>query len=138
MIIRSIKDRENTAYDVKGDTWRSIRLLLAKDNMGFSFHITTITANTTTKMWYKHHLESVYCIEGTGSIEDLKTGKTHIIEPGVMYALDQHDRHILKADSTLTLACVFNPPCTGKEIHDKDGAYLPADTSPNTQFNEDN
>ena len=123
MIVRSLKERIDTQYDVKGETWRSVRLLLKEDQMGFSFHITTITAGTETKMWYKHHLESVFCIEGTGSIQDLASGKSYAIEPGVIYALDRHDRHILKADTELKFACVFNPPCTGQEVHDEDGAY---------------
>ena len=123
MIVRSLKNRMGTKYDIKGDTWQSVRLLLKEDQMGFSFHITTIFAGTKTKLWYKHHLESVYCMEGKGRIQDLASGKYYDIEPGVVYALDQHDRHILIADTELKLACVFNPPCTGNETHDKDGSY---------------
>jgi len=40
-----------------------------------------------------------------------------------MYALNAHDRHVLKARKNLRMVCVFNPPCTGRETHDKDGAY---------------
>ena len=45
-----------------------------------------------------------------------------------MYALDKHDRHVLRAEEELVMACCFNPPVTGQEVHDEDGAYLP-DTS---------
>ena len=52
---------------------------------------------------------------------------THEIKPGVMYALDKHDRHVLKATEDLVMACCFNPPVTGKEVHREDGSYAPAE-----------
>jgi L-ectoine synthase len=100
-----------------------VRLLLRNDDMGFSFHITTIYAGAELKLHYKNHLECVYCIAGSGSIEDLTTGEVHPIKPGVMYALDKHDQHILRADDAMTMACVFNPPVTGQEVHQPDGSY---------------
>ena len=123
MIVRQLQDCEQTDRCVKSKTWQSVRMLLADDNMGFSFHITTIFADTETHMHYKNHLESVYCISGKGEIKDLGTGKTHSITPGTLYVLDKHDKHILYAHEELSLACVFNPPVTGKEVHDADGAY---------------
>ncbi|KPK15908.1 MAG: hypothetical protein AMJ62_07915 [Myxococcales bacterium SG8_38] len=45
------------------------------------------------------------------------------VEPGACYALDQHDRHTLEAERELELVCLFDPPVTGTEIHDPDGAY---------------
>jgi L-ectoine synthase len=124
MIVRTLKDCEQTERCVKSGTWQSVRLLLAEDKMGFSFHITTIYANTETHMHYKNHLESVYCISGEGAIKDLATGEQHAVKPGTLYMLNKHDKHILFADAEdLVLACVFNPPVTGNEVHDKDGAY---------------
>ena len=123
MIVRQLDDIENSDRSVKGETWESRRLLLAGDGMGFSLHDTILYAGTATKMWYKNHVEAVYCIEGRGRIEDLETGVVHPIEVGTVYALDQHDRHILYADETLRMVCVFNPPLKGKEVHDASGAY---------------
>jgi len=91
--------------------------------MGFSFHETIIHAGTETHMWYRNHLESVYCVEGEGELEEVDNGKKHAILPGTMYALDQHDKHIVRARTDLRLLCVFNPPCTGKEVHDEGGVY---------------
>lgn len=128
MIVRNLKNEKQRRVDTPD--WNSIRLLLQDDGMGFSFHITTIYAGAELEMHYKNHLESVYCIGGTGSIEDLATGEIHDIRPGVVYALNNNDRHILRADAVadLELACVFNPPLTGGEVHDETGAYpLPAD-----------
>ena len=62
-------------------------------------------------------------MQGTGSITDLATGETHHIRPGVLYALNDHDRHVLRADEDLVMACVFNPPVTGREVHRADGSY---------------
>jgi len=123
MIVRNLKDAESSSRRVDSEGWNSVRLLLKDDCMGFSFHITTIYADAELPMHYKRHLESVYCISGEGSIEDLATGETHAIGPGVMYALDKHDRHILRASREMKMACVFNPPLNGREVHDASGAY---------------
>jgi L-ectoine synthase len=129
MIVRNLQDARVTERRIVTDNWESARLLLKSDGMGFSFHITTIYAGTRNEMWYKNHLESVFCLSGYGKLEELETGQVHRIEPGVIYALDKNDRHVLTASEDLTLACVFNPPLNGKEVHDNDGAYaLDADT----------
>ena len=104
--------------------WTSVRMLLAEDGMGFSFHITFLEEGSEHTFEYKNHFESVYCIKGKGSITDLATGETHQIVPGVMYALNKHDRHILRAEKELVMACVFNPPVTGTEVHREDGSYV--------------
>ena len=125
MIVRSLQDSEKTARRIVSPdgNWDSVRLLLKDDGMGFSFHITTIYAGADFKMHYQHHLESVYCISGKGEVETLNDGKRHPISPGTMYALDKHDKHVLRAFTAMKMACVFNPPLTGKEVHNKDGAY---------------
>ena len=129
MIIRELQAANVTDRRVVSGTWESTRLLLKNDRMGFSFHITTIYAGTETPMWYQNHLEAVYCISGTGEIESLEDGSIHRIAPGTLYALDRHDRHVLRARSELKLACVFNPPLNGREVHDESGAYpLEAET----------
>lgn len=123
MIVRTLQDCRDTSRRVDGETWNSVRLLLKSDDVGFSFHITTIYANTKTTMHYKNHFEAVYCIAGKGEIEELETGIIFSIEPGTLYVLNKHDRHELRAHSELQLACVFNPPLNGTEVHDASGAY---------------
>lgn len=126
MIVRDIKNIIGTAKEVhaKDGQWTSRRMLLKDDKMGFSFHETIIKANTKTHIHYKNHLEAVYCVAGNGKIEDLKTGITHDIYDGVMYALNEHDEHYLYGGSEdMRLICVFNPALTGLENHDKDGVY---------------
>lgn len=144
MILRNLEDAERSDRRVVAENWESVRLLLKGDCMGFSFHITTIYPGTETHIWYKNHLESVYCIEGEGEVEVLdgtddggvadavRIGEPGGVEqacviyriaPGTIYVLDKNDRHILRAKTTMKFACVFNPPLNGREIHDEDGAY---------------
>lgn len=124
MKVIDIKDIIGTEREVEGPGWTSRRLLLKSDGMGFSFHETIIPAGAEMTLWYKHHLEAVYCVAGNGSIEDLATGKVHAIHDGILYALDNHDRHVLRGGTEdMRLICAFNPPVTGQEKHDSDGAY---------------
>lgn len=123
MIVRDLAEANTTRRRVVSKGWESTRLLLKDDGMGFSFHITTIYAGAELPMHYQNHLESVYCVSGEGSIENRETGERHAIRPGVMYALDKNDRHILRATSEMKMACVFNPPLNGLEVHDEAGAY---------------
>lgn len=123
MIIRDINSLKDTEREVNTPSWRSTRLLLKKDNMGFSLHETILHAGSEVSMCYKNHLEAVYCIEGFGDITDLSSGEIYKISPGVMYALDKNDPHVLHAKSNMRFVCVFNPPCVGNEVHDEEGAY---------------
>ena len=129
MIVRDFHAEQKTNRRVAAEQWESVRLLLADDGMGFSFHITTLKAGSEHTFHYKHHFESVYCISGNGSITDLAKDETHEIRPGVMYALDQHDKHTVRAGTEdLVMACCFNPPVTGTEVHQADGSYAPAES----------
>lgn len=124
MIVRDIRKIINTEREVEGKGWTSRRLLLKKDGMGFSFHETIIPAGAELHLWYKNHLEAVYCVAGNGSIEDLVTGEIHAIHDGILYALNDNDRHILRGGTEdMRLICAFNPPVTGRETHDSDGSY---------------
>jgi L-ectoine synthase len=123
MIVRRLDEIAGTDREVSDTNWSSRRLLLKKDGMGFSFHDTTLHPGSETPMWYRNHVEAVYCIQGEGEVVDLDTGTSHPIRPGTMYALDQNDKHILKAFTELRMICVFNPPLAGPETHDADGAY---------------
>ena len=127
MILRSIDNVKGTHREVfaENKNWVSRRLLLQKDGMGFSFHETIIFSGTQTHIWYKHHLEAVYCVEGEGEVETIADGKIHRITPGTMYALNNHDEHYLRAKKDMRLLCVFNPPVTGEEVHLADGSYPP-------------
>lgn len=123
MIVKKLSEVQGTESHIHSKGWDSVRMLLRDDKMGFSFHITTIHQDAVLELHYKNHLESVYCISGKGEIEDKNTGIVYPIEAGTMYALDQHDPHFLRAFEPMVMACVFNPPVTGAEVHDESGAY---------------
>ena len=123
MIIRRLDEMVGTERDVPAPTWNSRRFILADDRVGFSLHDTIIQGGTETYMWYKHHIEAVYCIRGRGTLEDVETGAIHDIQEGTMYLLEKHDKHILRTETEMQMVCVFNPPCTGREVHDDEGVY---------------
>ncbi len=123
MKVVKLADIIGTENDIEGGNWNSRRLLLKKDGMGYSLHDTIIRAGTETHIWYQNHLEAVYCIEGEGEVETLKDNVIHPITKDTVYALDQHDEHLLRAKTDMRMICVFNPPITGKETHDENGVY---------------
>jgi L-ectoine synthase len=127
VIVRTLEQVVGSDRDVAGDGWRSRRLLLRRDEMGFSLHDTTVAAGTELNLQYKHHLEACYLIAGEAELTDQATGERHELRPGSMYALDRHDRHTLRVRSDLHLVCVFNPALTGAETHDADGSFPPPD-----------
>jgi L-ectoine synthase len=123
MIVRTVDGIAGTERDVAGEGWRSRRLVLDADGMNFSLHWTEIAAGAELTLWYKNHYEANLVVAGTGEVEDLATGERHPLAPGAMYALEQHDRHVLRAATDLKIACVFWPALTGRETHDADGSY---------------
>ena len=124
MIVTKLNDILGTERDVSGPGWNSRRLLLASDGMGFSLTDTLIKSGASLELEYKHHLEACYCIEGRGRIRRAGDETWYALEPFTLYALDQHDRHVVQAtDAHLRLVCVFNPPLNGQETHRADGSY---------------
>ena len=123
MIVRHLTHIAGTELDVDTETWSSKRLLVKSDGVGFSLHDTTIKAGTETEIWYQHHVEAVYCIQGEGEIEVLETGVIYPITAGTLYVLNGHEKHLLRGKSEMRMICVFNPPTTGREVHDAQGTY---------------
>ncbi|ALR22015.1 MULTISPECIES: ectoine synthase [Sphingobium] len=123
MIVRKLQAIRKSDRNVQSKQWESARLLLKDDNMGFSFHVTTMYAGEELHMHYQNHLEAVLVLKGTGTIEDLGSGITHQLASGVMYALNAHDKHVVRPTTDILCVCVFNPPVTGQEVHDESGAY---------------
>ena len=124
MIVRSIDTVAGTDLDVAGEGWRAVRLLVRDDGLGFSLSETTVEAGAELDLWYKHHQEACFVIEGEAELTVRDTGAVHVLGPGSLYA-PEHDRHHVSVRSPLRLVCVFNPALTGGETHDADGSYLP-------------
>lgn len=123
MIVKHLNKLFGTERDIDWGNGRSRRFLIESEGMGYSLTDTLINAGSESLLGYKNHLETCYCIEGTGEVEDMD-GNVHQLEPGVMYALDKHDQHYLRAHTDMRLVCVFNPPLQGQERHslDSDGS----------------
>jgi len=126
MIVRTLDEITGTDHDVRGDGWRARRHFVRADGLGFSMSETTVEAGREMWLWYKHHQEACFVIEGSAEITERDTGVTHRIGPGDAYA-PQQDRHRIRVVEPLRLVCVFSPALTGRETHDADGSYLPAD-----------
>jgi L-ectoine synthase len=73
-------------------------------------------------LWYKHHQEACFVMEGAAEITERDTGAVHRIGPGDAYA-PGNDRHSIRVLEALRLVCVFSPALTGRETHDADGSY---------------
>ena len=116
MIVRHLDELINTPRDVCWGNGQSRRLLLAQEGMGFSLTDTLVAAGSESLLQYRNHLEACYCIEGRGEVEEMD-GTKHIIAPGTVYALNQHEAHYLRAHTNLRLICVFLPPLQGHEHH---------------------
>lgn len=123
MFVRSVDDLTDTDRDIKTPNWRSKRIVLAKEGVGFSVHETTLYAGTVNDFWYANHVEAVFVVDGEGELLDKETGKTYQLQPGSLYLLDKHDHHQLRPRTDMRTVCVFNPPVTGREVHDENGVY---------------
>lgn len=123
MIVRTTDEITGTERDVDGGTWRSKRIVLANDGVGFSFHETTIPAGSVNVFHYQNHIEAVWLFEGKGTLTNLETGEEFPLAPGTMYLLNNHDKHRIVCDEQMRMMCVFNPPVTGQEVHDENGVY---------------
>jgi L-ectoine synthase len=107
--------------EVKAVEWgngTSRRFLLEADGMGYTVTDTIVNKGTKSLLQYENHLEACYCIEGSGKVIE-QDGTEHEIVPGVMYALDKNDPHMLIAsdDEDLRLVCMFTPALIGDEAH---------------------
>lgn len=123
MIVRTVDEVSGSKADVETENWRSKRLVLSGDGVGFSVHETTLRPGVLNEFWYANHIEAVFVVEGEGELTDLETGETHQLSPGSIYVLDKHDRHRLHPHTEMRTVCVFNPPLTGREVHDENGVY---------------
>ena len=74
-------------------------------------------------MHYVHHVESVYCTSGEGTLFDDENGTSYELRPGTLYVLDGHETHRVVARTDIRCVCVFTPPVTGREVHDENGVY---------------
>ena len=106
MIVRSIEKLTGTDRDVRGDGWRSLRILRRDDGMNYSLHLTELAAGSELELRYEHHLEANLCLEGEGTVVDLATGQQplanedgsiRLVANGEIYNADALRRALLAA-----------------------------------------
>lgn len=122
MIVKTRADVIGTKGEARGDKWHSLRLLHQEDGMGVTLTDTILEEGFDMVLWQKNHLETIYCLEGAGTVEELDSGTIHEIKPGSLFAMNEHDRHRLRAKTRMRLVATFTPPLTGDEVHDADGS----------------
>lgn len=123
MKVINIDDLINTDRAVNFHGGVSLRPILESENMGYSLHKTLIRKGGPYHWHYINHLESCYCVSGRGLLVNLETHDIHIITPGMVYLLNQHDDHTFEAIDDTILISIFTPALTGTETHDKNGVY---------------
>ncbi|WP_018682487.1 ectoine synthase [Actinokineospora enzanensis] len=123
MIVRTLDEITDTDRDIRTENWRSKRIVLAKDGVGFSVHETTLYPGAVNDFWYANHIEAVFVVSGEGELLDKETGRSYELAPGALYLLDGHEHHQLRPRTEMRTVCVFNPPVTGREVHDENGVY---------------
>ena len=109
---------------------RVARMLVGDDGLGFSVSDVRFAAGREVELWYKNHWEANLVLEGTLEVTDHASGAVHELGPGGGYCVGPQDRHRLKAVAAVHLLSIFNPPLSGREIHDADGAYPPTGPLP--------
>ncbi len=129
MIVVTSEEIANSPRHAFGPGWDSKRMIIKRDGMGFSVHETRVAEGAELHLQYKNHVEANYCFAGEGEVTNVATGVTYPIVPGTIYALEDHDEHVVRAiKGDLRLVCVFNPALTGFETHTSDGSYeVPSD-----------
>ena len=122
MIVKRLEDVVGTKGDVHGDKWHSLRLLHAEDGMGVTLTDSILEAGFEMVLWQKNHFEACYCLEGEGTVEGLDKGRVNDVAAGTLYAMNDHDRHRIRAKTRMRIVCTFFPALTGDEKHDADGS----------------
>lgn len=125
MIVRTLDEITDTERDVEPDNkqWRSKRIVLANDKIGFSVHETVLQPGTVNDFWYANHIEAVFVTEGEGEVYDKDNDVTYTLAPGSIYVLNGNEKHQVRPKTLMKTVCVFNPPVTGREVHDEHGVY---------------
>lgn len=132
MFVRTLADVRSAGLErvVVGGIAITARYVTAADQLGFSFSVVRLQAGGEADLWYKHHWEANVVLDGRLEVTDSATGAVQSIGPGGLYVVGPKDRHHVKALSDFHGISVFDPPLTGKEVHDADGSYPPTGPVP--------
>ena len=121
MIVRTLDEVTGTKGEAHGPKWHSMRLLQAEDGMGLALTDSILEEGFEMTIGRNNRLEACYCLEGGATIKELETGRVHMIRPGTLYAMNNHDRHRIRITERTRLVCTFVPALTGLDQPDADG-----------------
>lgn len=134
MLIRTMEriEVEGRVVSISHGKASAVRLLTKSDGAGFSVSEARGHGRGSSDLWYKHHWEANYIRSGRGILEDRSTGERWDLAPDVLSCVGPEDRHRIMRDDGegLRIISVFNPPLTGREHHDEDGACPPTGPVP--------
>lgn len=132
MTVTTLDDVRKAGLEVSVNGGRAVsqRYVTAADQMGFSLSSVKVKEGVELDLWYKNHWEGNLVLEGSLEVTDKTTGEAQIIGPGGLYLVGPNDPHHLTALTDVHAISVFDPPLTGKEDHDADGAYPPTGPLP--------
>jgi quercetin dioxygenase-like cupin family protein len=109
---------------------RTIRMLTQVDDLGFGFSDVHFAPGADTVLWYKHHWEANFVLDGTGEVTELTSKTSCKLEPALAYNVGPRDRHRLRAITDLRLVSIFCPAPRGDEQHDAEGTLPPSGPIP--------
>jgi hypothetical protein len=84
----------------------------------YSLHETTLEAGVELRFEYVRHRETVYCLEGEGSVEDVASGRRTPLRPGSLYSAGIGEPHVVRTETHVKVLCVFTPALIGSEEAD--------------------
>src|ERR1700712_4224554 len=98
MIVRTLDEITDTDRDVEAENkqWRSKRIVLAKDGVGFSVHETVLQPGTINDFWYANHIEAVFVTEGEGELYDKDNDITYRLGARAPYRVMGNEHHPLR------------------------------------------
>lgn len=128
MFVRGPKDYVRTELSTGSSGVH--RPLLAADGIGLSLSDLTTKPGLGIDLWYRHHVEANYLVEGTGEVLDKATGETHALVPGDLFVIGPKDKHRVSNSHGVRWLSVFNPAITGAERYDDLGGYPPTGDVP--------
>jgi len=116
MLYRTANEIIGTDRELIGDRFKSRRLVTRDDGLPVSVHETAVAAETELRFCYRRHTETVYCIQGSATLENASNGQVHSISPGTLYSVGIGEEHVLKTASLTRFLCIFNPPLASDEL----------------------
>jgi len=123
MFVKTVREMEaqGKRQSAAAGSATTLRMLTKDNGIGITISDVHMKAGNSNRLWYKNHWEANYILAGRGRVEDLTTGESWVMEPGMLYNVGPKDRHAMHSETDLHLISIFCPALQGDEKHDADG-----------------